>query len=65
MKVKKTTNKNMMNYLVWVKRQSYLSFTMSSFSYQHPKQISGVGMIMKTSEFGGKMHDDNVKLKKV
>jgi hypothetical protein len=37
MKVKKIANKNMMNDLVWVKRQSFLRADMSSFCYQNPK----------------------------
>jgi hypothetical protein len=65
MKVKKVVNKSMMNDLVWVKRQSFLNATMSSFCYQNPKQISGVGVAMKTSEFNEKIHDNNAKLKKV
>jgi hypothetical protein len=37
MKVKKIVNKSMMNNLVWLKRQSFLSVAMSSFCYQNPK----------------------------
>ncbi len=65
MKVKKAANKSMMNDLVWVKRQSFLNATMSSFCYQNPKQIFGARVGMKTSEFSEKIHDDNAKLEKV
>jgi hypothetical protein len=37
MKVKWVANKNMMNNLVWVKRQSFVNAAMSSFCYQNPK----------------------------
>jgi hypothetical protein len=37
MKMKKVTDKNMMNDLVWVKRHSFPSAIMSSFCYQNPK----------------------------
>ncbi len=65
MKVKKVANKSMMNDLVWVKRQSFLSAATSYFCYQNPKQISNAGVAMKTSEFIRKIQHDNVKLKKV
>jgi hypothetical protein len=55
----------MMNDVIWVKRQSFLSVAMSSFCYQNPKQISGARAAMKTLGFSGKIHDDNAKLKKV
>jgi len=57
--------KVMMNDLVWVKRQSFLSAAMSYFCYQNPKQISNAGAAMKTLEFNIKIQHDNVKLKKV
>jgi hypothetical protein len=40
LKVKKTADKSMMNYLVWVKRQNFFGAAMSSFCYQNHKQIS-------------------------
>jgi hypothetical protein len=36
MKVKKVADKNMMNGLVWVKRQSLPIVAMSSFCHQNP-----------------------------
>jgi hypothetical protein len=65
MKVKWVVDKSMMNDLVWVKRQSFPSDAMSFFCYQNPKYISSGGATMKTLEFGEKIHDNNVKLKKV
>ncbi len=58
-------NKNMMNDLVWVKRQSFPNDAMSFFCYQNPKYISSRGTTMKTLKFGKKIHGDNAKLKKV
>jgi hypothetical protein len=65
MKVKWTAYKNMMNELVWVQRQSFPSVAMSSFCYQNLENISGEGTMMKTSKFDGKIHGNDVKLKKV
>ncbi len=65
MKVKKTTDKNMMNILMWVKRQNFTSTAMSSFCYQNPKQISNGGATMKTLEFDRKIHGNDALLKKV
>jgi hypothetical protein len=65
MRMNKVADKSMMNDLVWVKRHSFTSATMSSFCYQNPKQIYGGGTVMKTLEFGEKIYNDNAKLKKV
>ncbi len=65
MKVKKTTDKNMMNILVWVKRQSFVSTAMNSFCYENHKQISNGGVTMNTLKFNRKIHNDDALLKKV
>jgi hypothetical protein len=48
MKVKWVVDKNMMNNLVSVKKQSFLNITMSFFCYQNPKYIFGGVVAMKT-----------------
>ncbi len=65
MKMKWATDKSMMSDLVRVKRQSFFRVAMSSFCYQNLTLISGEGAMMKTLEFGEKIHGDNAKLKKV
>jgi hypothetical protein len=64
MKVKWVADKNRMNDLMWVKRQSFPSATMRSFCYQNPKQIFGGGAMMKMLKFNGKIHNNDAKLKK-
>jgi hypothetical protein len=65
MKVKKTANKSMMSNLVWVKRKNFPIAAMSSFCHRNPKYIFGEGATMNMLEFDEKIHDNDVKLKKV